>query len=109
MAAGKRDEKIEFQRNSPVETAHGGQQPNWNHHAYAWADINRGKGAERREAAQESASLPATFQVLANSATCRVNESEYRIKFNGYWDIISVAPNGRKFIDITAIRSSQGG
>lgn len=104
--AGKRDRKIIFERYSSSVDDYGGETPQWQLFCEAWADINYGRGDERREAAQESSQAVATFQVLANSDTRDVTTLD-RINFEGFWDIVSAVPNRRKFIDITAIR--QGG
>jgi head-tail adaptor len=106
MAAGKRDRKIVIERASSSVDDYGGETPQWQQFCEAWADINYGQGSERREAAQESAQVAATFQVLANEDTRDVTPLD-RINFEGFWDIISNVPNRRKYRDITAIR--QGG
>lgn len=101
-----RDRKVTFERFSSVVDDYGGETQQWSFFAEAWADIKYGTGQERREAAQGSASVAATFQVLANSDTLDLTTLD-RINFEGFWDIVSAVPNRRKFIDITAIR--QGG
>jgi SPP1 family predicted phage head-tail adaptor len=106
MTAGKRDRKITFERSSSSVDQYGGETQQWQFFAEAWANIIYGTGQERREAAQESAQVAATFQVLANSDTRDLTTLD-RINFDGFWDIVSAVPNRRKFIDITAIR--QGG
>lgn len=109
MPAGKRDRKIVFERNTGTTTDdYGGKVPLWTGYATAWAEVRYGTGQERREAAQERASVAATFQVLANALTRALTPLD-RINFEGLWDIVSAVPNGRKFIDITAIRPDQGG
>lgn len=106
MPAGRRDQVIVFERNTPASDDYGGETPGWAPFASAWANVVYGTGRERREAAQESAQVAATFQVIANEATRTITPLD-RISFNGVWDIVSAVPNRRKFIDITAIR--QGG
>lgn len=89
----------------------------------AWVLLKRtraqfmpGTGQERREAAQERASLTGTFRVRANSVT-RAIVAKNRIRFDpaaplpagdvpaGWpaWDVTSVVPFGRDGIDITAV------
>lgn len=106
MTAGRRDRKIIIERGTPTSDDYGGETISWATLATAWADIRYGTGQERREAAQESAQVAATFQVLANTETRDIATTD-RINFEGIWDIVSAVPNRRKFIDITAIR--QGG
>lgn len=101
-----RDRLVTFERFSSSVDDYGGETQQWQFFAEAWADIIYGTGQERREAAQESASVAATFQVLANADTRDLTTLD-RINFEGFWDIVSTVPNRRKFIDITAIR--QGG
>jgi SPP1 family predicted phage head-tail adaptor len=103
MGAGQRDRKIVFERNAPAFDGYGGEVENWSTLETAWADVRYGTGQERREAAKESASVTATFQVLATSGTRSLTAVD-RINFNGIWDIVSAVPNGRAFIDVTAIR-----
>lgn len=106
MGAGRRDGNVIIERGTPTTDDYGGEMISWATFATAWANINYGTGQERREAAQESASVSATFQVLANTETRDITTTD-RINFEGIWDIVSAVPNRRKYIDITAIR--QGG
>lgn len=57
------------------------------------ADVRFSKGSERREAAQEGASAPATFIVLSNVKTRSISVTD-RIVFDGAnWDIVSNIPS----------------
>src|SRR3546814_5908084 len=61
----------------------------WTDYCTEWAAVNFGTGQERREAAQESASVSATFHVLRNSKTAALTVQD-RISFEGaVWDITS--------------------
>src|SRR3546814_10196991 len=79
----------------------------WTDYCTEWAAVNFGTGQERREAAQESASVSATFHVLRNSKTAALTVQD-RISFEGaVWDITSAVPS-REFnagMDITAVRA----
>src|SRR3546814_2231885 len=54
----------------------------WTDYCTEWAAVNFGTGQERREAAQESASVSATFHVLRNSKTAALTVQD-RISFDG--------------------------
>ena len=71
-----------------------------------WAQVNYGRGVERREAAMESAKVPATLRVRANSLTRSVNTGDVVTFDDGEWDIESNVPFGRGWRDITAVRNS---
>lgn len=95
LDAGRRDKRIVFERfteigrdalNAPIQE--------WAEYAKAWAAVYYGSGAEQREAAQTSASLSASFEVLANSKTRSLLLTD-RIRFDGLlWDIRSTIPFG---------------
>lgn len=93
LDAGRRDKRILIERfsetghdalNAPVQA--------WTEYAKPWAAVYYGSGAEQREAAQTSASLSASFEVLANSKTRALLMTD-RIRFDGLiWDIRSTIP-----------------
>jgi head-tail adaptor len=108
MQPGERNRKVIFQRTGPPTDDGYTMQPGaWEAYCIEWASVSFGTGQERREAAQESASASATFQVLRNSKTAALSVTD-RIVFDGStWDIISVVPS-REFnagVDITAVRA----
>lgn len=105
-----RDRKVTFQRaGAPTDDGYTVRPGEWEEYCVEWASVSFGTGQERREAAQKSASLPATFGVLANSKTRELSTTD-RISFDGsFWDIISVVPSRQLNvgIDVTAIRSAR--
>lgn len=105
--AGKRDKRITFQRATVTRSALGGDSaPSWNTLCERWARVTYGTGAERRNAATEQSVQPATFRVLADSATRAVVATD-RISFDGLaWDITGIAPIGAPSeIEFTATAS----
>ena len=108
MDSRKRNRKIVFQRGIPTEDQYGGEILTWQDFCTEWAAVIFGTGQERRAAAQEQATLPATFQVLRNSKTATLTPKD-RILFDGVvWGITSAVPS-KEFnagIDVTAIRSA---
>lgn len=72
--------------------------------ANAWAKVFYGEGAERREAAIEGASQPATFNVLTNADLRGVKVADAIQHDSFSWDIISIVPMGRSEIEFTAVR-----
>ena len=62
-----------------------------------------GTGTERRQAAQEKASISATFRVRDDSFTRAVKPADHRIQYDDkVWDIASSVAFGRDGRDITA-------
>lgn len=107
MRSGPRHFKITIERATTTDTAFGTPAPTWATHAQPFAEVIFGSGSERRDAAQESGSAPATFRVLHTSLTADVRVTD-RIVFDGAnWDIISNVPSAKlnRHREITAVRS----
>lgn len=104
--AGKLADLITIER--AAELADDGmsrQASGWFQLCQAWAEVNYGRGSERRIAAQENANIPATFRIRATPVTALIDARD-RIRFdNVLWDISSNVPFGRAWRDVTAIRS----
>lgn len=76
----------------------------WAEYARAWARIRYGTAAERREAAQESASRVATFECDWSSILQAVKSTDRLIAFDTGWDISDAAViGGNKEVHITAV------
>jgi len=105
MKAGPRNRRITFQRSISTTDDYGGRVESWVMLCRAFASVGFGTGQERREAAQESASAPATFRVLHNSHTASILPTD-RIQYLGSaWDITSVVPLGfQEGFEFVAIR-----
>lgn len=105
MKAGPRNRLITFQRSITTTDDYGGQVATWTTLCRAHASVSFGTGQERREAAQESASAPATFRVLYNGFTADLRPTD-RIQYLGSaWDITSIVPLGlNEGFEIVAIR-----
>lgn len=103
--AGDLDRRVTFQRpGSDAEDAMGVPVEGWSDAFTCWADINYGTGRERREAGIEGADQSATVRVRASNSTKALTPAN-RIVFDGVsWDITSVAPFERTFIDFAATR-----
>lgn len=108
IPAGARDRLIEFQRPTYVrnelnENVEGVPEII----ARAWARIRFGTGQERREAAQERASMTATFECLWTPILATVVETDRIVAFDKDWDVISAAPIGvNRELHFTAVSSS---
>lgn len=106
MKAGDLKYRIVVERYTVTEDPLGGETKTWAEFTRPYAAITFGTGRERREAAQESASAPATFHVRRNTKTKTISPAD-RIVFDGSeWDIASSVPSKafREGIDITAVR-----
>ncbi len=106
MKAGPRNRRIMFRRYTATTDAAGHEIKTWADYAPAYADVRFNKGAERRNAAQEGASLPATFTVLRSAAIDALSVTD-RISFDGVdWDISSIVPSRElnAGYDIDAVR-----
>lgn len=105
---GARDRRIAFERAAVALDGYGTEIETWTLYARAFAEVRYGTGQERREAAQESATLTATFRVPATPRTRALTPKD-RILFDGaVWDIRSVAPFERGDVDVTAVRRADG-
>lgn len=106
MTAGRRQHRVAFQRNVPVENDHGDLVPNWQLLGEAWAGIGWGRGDERRLAASGQRVQSATFTVLTSTMT-RDATTQDRILFEGQaWNIVGIVPRREKGeIDFDARRA----
>jgi len=108
MDSRKRNRKVVFQRlGADVDDGTATVPGSFADYCVEWAEVTFGTGQERRAAAQEQASVAATFKVLRNSKTAALTVTD-RISFDGsFWNIVSVVPS-KEFnagMDVTAIRS----
>ena len=95
MSAGKRDRRIDFQRAARGRDSVGVLiEGAWASIGQRWAQVRYGSGAERREAAAERATQPATFRTLADGLTRTITQQD-RIIYDGLtYDIVGIAPIG---------------
>lgn len=107
MSAGRRNRKIAIQRFTATTSDYGGDIETWADYASLFARVVHGSGQERREAAQEAASVSATFYVLRNDKTAALNPKD-RIVWQGTWDIVSAVPSlaFNREVEITATRAA---
>lgn len=108
MKSGPRDKLIEFYRaGAPVDDGYTTQPGAPALLGSAWAEVRFGTGQERREAAQEAASVAATFIMLANPITTALIPSD-TLRFMGAdWDISSSVPGrDRSEWQVTATRQA---
>jgi SPP1 family predicted phage head-tail adaptor len=105
--SGERNRLVIFERFTATEDDHGGQVQAWTEYATAFARVRFGTGQERREAAQESASLAAVFECLWSLLLADVGPLD-RIQFDGgTWDIVSAVTIGmNRERHIAAVRSA---
>lgn len=106
--AGKRRDRITFQRRTVTFDNFGGEVETWEDLGKRWAWIIYGTGQERREAAQQSATVPATFNVPRDSLT-RSLRADDRIAFDGaLWNITGAPVRSVQLdgLDITAVRGA---
>jgi head-tail adaptor len=114
LAAGALTERIRIERQAAGRDGYGGKTGDWETIAEVRAQVSYGTGMERREAAQESASAPATFRIRRGGLAGGVTAKD-RLRFEPFaaptaaspiWDISSAVPFGRDAIDITATRKA---
>ena len=85
-----RNYKVVFERTgAPVDDGYNEVPGAWVTYCTEWADVRFSKGSERREAAQENASAPATFIVPSNEKTRSISVKDRITYDGGYWDIVS--------------------
>jgi len=114
QGAGRRDTRITILRAVMSENAFGEPVPSGAPVTVCatMARVIYGRGEERRRAAMESATVPATFRVLATTQTRAVHEGDTLVTagpLDGEWDIESVVPFGRNELDITATKKKAQG
>lgn len=106
VSAGELDRRIRFERRVTGRDDYGGEVTIWSLLCLASAKVMFGRGDERRSAAQENASLPATFRVRHNARTAAVKPADRIVFDGGLWDIKSNVLFERDGRDITAIRAA---
>lgn len=107
MTAGSKDTLITLERATVTQDDYGEEVPTWASLGQAWAEVNWGRGDERRQAAMEQGQQPATFTVYDNALTRGLQIKDRIIADEQAWDITSTVP-GKKSgdRDITATRSA---
>ena len=108
IGAGDRNRRVSFEQATVMTGALGTESESWAAFGAAWASVRFGAGAERRAAAMEASSQPATFIVPATTVTRALKPRDHRVIFDGRtWDIVStmLSPN-RAHMEITAIARS---
>ena len=101
------DVRLSFERATKTTNSYGDEVSNWAPISNPWANVSYGKGEERRDAAQENATVAATFRVRRNAISDAVSTTDRIVFDGGAWDITSNVPApGRAERDITAIRSA---
>ena len=106
MRQGPLNRRITVERFTATTDDYGGEVKAWATYCTAWANVTFGKGDERRQAAQEQASLTATFRVRANAPTAGITTTDRIIFDGGVWDIASNVMYKREGRDLTAIRAA---
>lgn len=105
--AGHRDKLVTFYRPVTTTDDHGGEVPGIpSQLAQAWVRVRYGTGQERREAAQQRASIAATFECNWTPSLASVVETDTISFDGGTWDITGKALVGHNSeIHFTAIRA----
>ncbi len=107
MDAGALDRRVTIERFTETEDPGGRPVQAWAPLTTRWASVSFGRGEERRQAAQESASAPATFRMRWDSVTKTITPADRLSFLDATWDITSAVPFGRNaFVDVTAVRAS---
>lgn len=111
--AGARTCRVRFERAGVTTDDNGTEVPIWAEiggagKGLAWAQVNYGRGDERRAASRENVSLTATFRVMSTSMTRSLTPADRLVTRDDEraWDILSVVPYGAADIDVTAIWSA---
>lgn len=100
---GARPHLVTIQRATVTLGTLGGETRSWSTHATGWARVRYGTGQERREAAQENASVSATFEFDWNPTLAAVKTLDRLSVFDTVWDIASVVTiGGRREVHMTA-------
>ena len=106
MTGRRRNTLITLERATTERNGYGEEIETWGEVGKEWANVVYGRGSERREAAMEQASQPATFYVADNALTRSIMTTD-RIVLEGPWDIESNVPSANRVErEITAIRAA---
>lgn len=101
---GRRPHLVIIQRAVTSTGSLGGQTRTWHESARGWARVSYGPGQERREAAQENASVAATFEFDWSPAIAGTLPTDRLYVFDTVWDIASaVVIGGNRDVHITAM------
>ena len=103
--AGDRRERIEFKKIVTAENDYGEPvEESRDLIGKARAQVNYGRGTERRQAGLEGNDQAATFRVRKGPSVASVTTKDV-IEYEGVtWDITSIAPLGDIGFDFTAVR-----
>lgn len=113
IRAGDLRHPIRIERLGAGVNDYGEEIGDWTLLAAVRAQVLHGRGQERREAAIEQASVPATFRIRRGGPASGVTAKD-RIRFDPLgvtgaespvWDIQSIVPLGNDGIEITAVRA----
>lgn len=101
---GARPVYVRIQRSTVVTDDYGGETPTWHDLATAWAAVRYGTGQERRQAAQENASLAATFEFDWSPGLAAVQPTDRLYAFDTVWDVASAVVIGaNRDVHISAV------
>lgn len=101
---GSRPHLVSIQAAVIVRGGLGGETKTWHEIGTAWAAVRYGPGQERREAAQQNASVAATFEFDWSPATAAIVPTNRLFCFNTVWDVASAVVIGaNNAVHVTAI------
>jgi head-tail adaptor len=95
--AGERPHYVVIQRATVTQDDYGTEIATWHDLATGYAAIRYGTGQERREAAQESAAVAATFEFDWNPTIAAVRTTDRLYCFDTVWDVASAVTIGANF------------
>lgn len=107
--AGKRDTRIELQRQEAARNAWNEDVGAWTTFAKAMARVSYGRADERRSAAMEQGVEVATFTIPDTPSTRQLQPRDRLLAKGRAWDVTSVVPRDRREIEITATIGEQAG
>jgi SPP1 family predicted phage head-tail adaptor len=106
ISAGDLKDRVTIERATITRDTMNAAVEAWTAIGTRWAQVSYGRGDERRQAAQESASVAATFR-LRRDTLARTITVKDRLSFaGGAWDIASIVPFERDGLDFTAVRKA---
>jgi SPP1 family predicted phage head-tail adaptor len=95
MQAGKRSDRITFQRQSVSDDGYGNVMSNWSNLLTCWADMLERLGGEKIQSGALEAPRLATIRVLRAPETLAVTEADRIVARGQTWNIRSIAAVGR--------------
>lgn len=101
MTAGKRDQRVTFQRNTPVDDGQGGHTDSWATYCERWCEVKPLSGRERDMAQQTEAPRNYRLTVPRDSGTAALTAADRAVWRSKTMQIRFIADAGPSPLEMT--------